>query len=234
MDQEAYHQLIDDTLTYLRSLQPKPLKEKEEIKIDLPPPPSPPKVKTSPPPKAEPLPQKEEKERPQKIFIELTPPPIPPLEPRNEMKKLLKELAPDLYLHETIPSDAKAKRIKDAWKEKREVPDIPILVQGNEYRSFMANLAKAIDTVYGSARIIEVTQDKKWDLFLESKNLKLIIAPDSVIFGSKYLLPFYQENPQQKTRKLGNVPLLLLPDLSLYFKDSYLKRALWNVIQNSL
>lgn len=146
----------------------------------------------------------------------------------------MKELDPELFLHEKIPSDFKAKRIKEAWKEQRVAPAIPILFQGTQYRRFVQNIAKAIDLTFGSCRIMEIEKGKKWDLFLKSPQLKLIIAPDTLIFGNKEILPFYQETPQQKSRKLGEVPLLLLPDLSLYYKDPYLKRALWNVLCNTI
>ena len=236
MSQKEYLALIEDTLSYVRQLQPKI--EKREIKVELPPP-----LKlTTPPlePKAKPIPyvvqppsplkKKEQKD----LFFELEPTPAPRAEANLTVRKILKEVDPELYLHESVPSDHKAKRIKEAWKEKRDTPAIPILFQGQKHRSFIANIAKAIDVLYGSCRILEIEPTKKWDLFLESENLKLIIAPDSMIFGTKEILPFYQENPQQNSRKLGKVPLLLLPDLSLYFKDPYLKRALWNVIKSAL
>jgi len=236
MSQKEYLSLIEDTLSYVRQLQPKI--ERKETEIELPPPPK--LTKPLPKPKANPIPhvpqpsptpkKKEHKD----VFFELEPPPVPRAEANLTVRKILKEIDSELYLHESIPSDHKAKRIKEAWKEKRDTPAIPILFQGQKYRSFVTKIAKAIDILYGSCRIVEIEPTKKWDLFLESESLKLIIAPDTMIFGTKELLPFYQENPQQKTRKLGKVPLLLLPDLSLYFKDPYLKRALWNVIKSAL
>lgn len=236
MSQKEYLALIEDTLSYVRQLQPKI--EKRETEVELPPLPK--LTKPLPKPEAKPIPHVAQPPPPLKkqeqkdTFFELEPPPIPREESNLTVRKILKEIDPDLYLHESVPNDHKAKRIKEAWKEKRDTPRIPILFQGQKYRSFVAKIAKAIDILYGSCRIVEIEPTKKWDLFLESENLKLIIAPDSMIFGTKELLPFYQENPQQKSRKLGKVPLLLLPDLSLYFKDPYLKRALWNVIKSAL
>lgn len=234
MNREAYLSLVNDTLTYLLDLLP----PREEVipKVTLPPPPKlkpklpppkpPPVMAPPPPPKAEP--------KVQKGSFELERPKTPIPEPTDGVRKILKEIAPELYLHEKPLNDFKAKRIKEAWKEKRGTPAIPILFQGMHYRKFVERIAKAVDTVYGSCRIVEITAGKKWDLFLEAEGLKLIIAPDLFIFGNKELLPFYQETPQQKVRKLGNIPLLLLPDLSLYYKDPYLKRSLWNVICNTI
>jgi len=236
MSQKEYLAIIEDTLSHIQQLSPKV--KKGEIKIAPLPPPRPkqplPQLMGKPLPQIDQPPPPLKKQESKNVFFELDPPPVPRAEANLAVRKILKEIDPELYLHESVPSDHKAKRIKEAWKEKRDTPVIPILFQGQKHRSFVAKIAKAIDTLYGSCRIVEIEPTKKWDLFLESENLKLIIAPDSMIFGMKELLPFYQENPQQKTRKLGKIPLLLLPDLSLYFKDPYLKRALWNVIKSAL
>lgn len=236
MNHDPYLALVKDTLTYIKALLPT---KEAPCKVSLPLPPKPtfappkPKPVAAPPPPAPPQVIEKPKEEPKGLFaLEL--PPSPPVEPVEGMRKLLKEVAPDLYFHDKPPSDSPAKRIKEAWKEQRETPAVPILFQGNRHRKFVTAIAKAIDIVYGSCRVVEITDEKKWDLFLESENLKLILVPDHLLFGNKALLPFYQETPQQKIRKLGNTPLLLLPDLSLYDKDPYLKRSLWNVICNAL
>lgn len=239
MNNSDYTSLIDDTLKYIKDLLPS---NEVSLKVELPSQPLlKPKINPQPqisapskPQPFSPTPPPKEKPENKKRFIEIELQKAPSPEPVEGIQKILKEIDPDLYIHESIPSDYKAKRIKAAWKEKRSTPAIPILFQGNQFRAYVSRIAKAIDTVYGSCRLVDMTQGKKWDLFLESENLKLIIAPDAFIFGSKELLPFYQETPQQKIRKLGNIPLLLLPDLSLYYKDPYLKRSLWNVICNTI
>lgn len=169
-----------------------------------------------------------------KGFIALEWPKAPLSHPTEEIRKLLKEIDPTLYLHETPPIDHQAKRIKKSWREKQMAPAIPILFQGSEHKKFVQNIAKAIDTVYGSCHLVEATPERKWDLFLDSKHLKLIIAPDTLIFSNKKLLPFYEAIPQQKQQTLGKIPLLLLPDLRLYDQDPYLKRSLWNVICSTI
>ncbi|MCP5505799.1 MAG: hypothetical protein H7A38_02825 [Chlamydiales bacterium] len=236
MNHETYLSLVNDTLTHIRDLLPK----REEVTVPKVILPSPPKLQpkaSPPPPKPAPVitpPPPSSKPALKKGVFDVEIPKSPPPESTEGVRKILREIAPELYLHDKPLSDYKAKRIKEAWKEKRGTPAIPILFQGSQYRKFVEKIAKAIDTVYGSCRLVEITTGKKWDDFLESDGLKLIIAPDLFIFGNKELLPFYQETPQQKIRKLGNIPLLLLPDLSLYFKDPYLKRSLWNVICNTI
>ena len=236
MNTNAYHSLVEDTLTYLKGflpqeIVPSPKKQKLETPSTVPF-----KKKLLSPtqvPATIKKPIEKVKEEPELSF-KLEMPKMPPKESLESLRKLLQEIHPDLFLHTSPPNDIKAKRIKNAWKEKRDTPMIPILFQGASYSPFIRNIAKAIDTCFGTCRLIEIDTRKKWDLFLESPQLKLIIAPDHLIFESKDLLPFYRENPQEKTRYLGNIPLLLLPDLSLYFKDPYLKRSLWNVICQNL
>ena len=155
----------------------------------------------------------------------------------DKWRALFKTALKEIYLHENIPNDSKAKRLKEAWREKHNTPEVPILFQGSYYKPFLQSLAKAIETEFLPCRLVEIDhleKEKKWDLFLDSPKLKLIIAPDQLIFAAKELLPFYKEHPQQGTRFLGEIPLLLIPDLSLYFKDPYLKRSLWNVICQAL
>jgi len=229
---ETYLQLIDNTIAYIQGLAPTNKPE------PLPPPPIiKPKLKPQPPSKVtQPSPPKEV-EKKKKASLELHPPSLPSSATSNKMGSLLKTISPDLYIHETPIPDEKARRVKNAWSEKSRVPDIPILFQGSNYRPFLDNLAKAISLCFAPSRVMDLAtfeQEKKWDIFLESPQLKFILCPDHLIFSSKELLPFYKENPGQKTRFLGKIPLLLLPDLSLYFKDPYLKRSLWNVICQTL
>lgn len=230
MIRDSYLQLIDQTLAYIQERLPK--------KETLPLPPTP--VLSPPKPKApEPSPLKvEKKPEPKKeTTLELHPPTKPTPSNANRMGTVLKSIAPELFLHEAPLPDEKAKRVKNAWNEKSLVPEIPILFQGTHYRSFLENLAKAISLTFAPSRVIEMTsfeKEKKWDIFLESPKLKFILCPDHLVFSSKELLQFYKENPGQKTRFLGNIPLLLLPDLALYFKDPYLKRSLWNVLCQTL
>ena len=238
-----YIKLIDDTLDFIKSLNqappafPKkaPIKEvKREISPSSLPPPQ--ILKKQPEPVVvaveediKPAKQKETKDSFITLDIPVSQPPIG----YNTLLPLLKKVEPDLFLHEKIPSDHKAKRIKEAWKIKEATPDIPILTHGVQNLPFLTNIAKAIEIRFASSRVIDVKQieqEKKWDLFLSSPQVRLIIAPDSTLWDSKELLSFYKENPQKGVRHLGKIPLLLLPDLSLYNKDPYLKRSLWNVI----
>jgi hypothetical protein len=60
--------------------------------------------------------------------------------------------------------------------------------------------------------------------------LKWVIVCDYSLWQLRGLMQFYKETPAQGTRMLGNVPIFLLPDLSLYLKDPLLKRSLWKAL----
>ncbi len=245
--EQAYHKLIDDTIHYLQ-LQ---CGENFDWNVNIT---KPKTVIPKPKPITKPAPQLEpqntpaiKKEKPlalppveaekSEISFRFEPPEIPKTTSHEAMRSLMTQIAPELFLHETAPTDLSAKRIKEGWKERYATPEVPILLHGKNHLKFLTQIAKAIDTCFFPSRIVpfeHLEKEKKWDLFLESQRLKLIIAPDHVLFGSKGLLPYYTENPNEKTRFLGKIPLLLLPDLSLYMKDPSLKRSLWNVICQAL
>lgn len=212
-------------------------------------------VQCAPPPVIEPksIPQAKPKPEPLPV-VRPQPTPAPPPQVKKEktlaletpikahdslddMRRLMQRVSPEMIVHHKVPSDQKAKRIKNSWKEKESIPDIPILTYGTKHLSFLKNIAKAIEIHFAPSHIIDITsyeKEQRWDFFLGSQNLRLIIAPDTLLWGAKNLMTYYRENPEQKTRKLGDCPLLILPDLGLYFKDPFLKASLWNVLKQTL
>lgn len=151
----------------------------------------------------------------------------------QDIRTILKKVAPSLTLSNSIPSDEKAKKIKNAWREHAKIPDIALLVTESSSLSFLKQVAKAIELHFFPSKVIDVKlfeQNNNWDTFLNTANLKMIIAPDSVIWSCKHLMRYYHEFPNKKERYLGKIPLLLLPDPSLYIKDPSLKRSLWNLL----
>lgn len=157
---------------------------------------------------------------------------VPPLF-LDQIKKKIIETDPTLSFHTKPPDDAKARKVKEEWREKREIPLLPILTHTTRYLPFLKNLAKAISFTFLSCRVLEITsfeKEKKWDLFFSSSHVSLVLLSDQTLWESKELLLNYKENPQKKERFLASFPLILLPDLSLYEKDPYLKRSLWNLL----
>jgi hypothetical protein len=151
----------------------------------------------------------------------------------EDIRKTFTKIAPHLLASCPIPSDEKARHIKNGWKEKHAIPVIPILASEQASLPFLTNVAQAITLHFFPARVLLLKDLEKQGLLpslLDSKHVKLIISPDVTLWNCKELMKHYQEIPQQKQRFLKNTPLLLLPDPSLYLKDPSLKRSLWNLL----
>lgn len=188
-----------------------------------------------PPPS--PLTKAVQKETPEPIALEvLAPRPIPSNSP---WEKLLLKIDPSLKLYQEPLSDRLAQKIKNSWKEKSLAPEIALFVSRDliKHKLFLKNLCQAIALSKAPCRLVPVEpleKESKWENFLAAKQLRLILCPDELLFALPGLLAHYKEIPQKHLRTLGTIPLLLLPNLSLYARDPLLKRSLWNVICQSL
>ena len=153
--------------------------------------------------------------------------------PDEDLHKAFTKIAPHILANRPIPSDEKAKLIKNGWKEKNVIPVVPILASDDKSLVFLQNVAQAITLHFFPAKVLLLKDLEKQNLLLsllDSAHVKLIISPDITLWNCKELMKHYQEIPQQKQRFLKNTPLLLLPDPSLYIKDPSLKRSLWNLL----
>jgi hypothetical protein len=163
------------------------------------------------------------------------------IEPLNfsSLKSLFQKTFPQLALPDEIPSDETAKKIAHRWKTKNQIAPISILhfSEPPKQKALLGEIVKAIDIYFGPARLINaetIEKEKQWETFLSSNNLKLVIACDYTLWQLSDLMRHYKEVPSQQTRNLANIPLFLLPDLSLYLKDPLLKRSLWKAICHRL
>jgi hypothetical protein len=148
-------------------------------------------------------------------------------------------VAPTLSWVEQIPSDHEAKRIADRWKTKGQSAPLSILVfqEPPAHRALLGAIADALDAHFGPARLVSAEQieaEKRWDQFLSADGLKWIVVCDYTLWQLHALMAYYTEIPAQHVRKLGNIPVFLLPDLSLYLKDPQLKRSLWKALCQKL
>lgn len=197
----------------------------------------------APPPKpivvSEPVP-------PKPVVVPETPPILPswrseqplPIETINtsSLKALYQKLFPQLPVIQTIPSDAQAKKIANRWKTKNQAAPISILYfsEPGPQKELLIAITTAIDVYFGPARLIHaeaIEKEKQWETFLSSSELKLVIACDYTLWQLTDLMQHFKESPN---RTLKNIPLFLLPDLSLYLKDPSLKRSLWKAIQRNI
>ncbi len=211
------------------------IKPKPEIKR------APPEVKT--PIKTEkPVPQEEPKKAPITLSpkTKVTAPEVAikpvkgsPIDEMKDLRELLIQKYPKVAIYDTPLNDGKAKRIKNAWKDLLEVPNTLLIYSQGAHKPFMENIAKAISSVFTPAKALHISHfqdEENITRLLKDPNLKLIVTPDDAIMSSNSLMGLYKELPQQKQRFIGEIPLILLPDLSLYFKDPKLKASLWRLL----
>lgn len=163
--------------------------------------------------------------------------PLGPVLPADlsDIRNLVKQLSPSLLLIEEIPSDLLAREVSDQWKKPLESAAVLILTlnESDKQRSFLGRIAKAIQVCLATAQInsaIKIERDKEWDAILKSEKLRLVIATDSAIATLPELAKHFREDSRHAKSYLGTVPLLLLPDLSVYFKEPSLKSSLWRNI----
>ncbi len=157
----------------------------------------------------------------------------------SHFSAILEKIAPELPLLDAIPDDKTAKQIANRWKTKNQSAPISILSSGElpQHKALLEEIAVALDVYFGEARLIvgdPIEKEKEWKTFLSVGSLKLIVICDSTLWQLHNLRQFYKETPATGVRTLGDVPVFLLPDLSLYLKDPLLKRSLWKALCSRL
>lgn len=191
-------------------------KKKEPIKVEL----------KEPPPKPAPTPISRE--------------PLPILEDSfSDLRKIWAKINPNSPLLDALPDDELAKKIASRWKTKNAAAEISILSyhEPPAQKALLEQIAKAINILLKPAQIVlaePIEKEKQWEAFLAVPHLKWTIACDYTLWQLGGLMQHYRENPSQKARHLGQIPVFLLPDLSLYLKDPLLKRSLWKALCQTL
>lgn len=156
----------------------------------------------------------------------------PPLE---EFKKLFQKIAPHIPLTETIPSDAKAAHLNRRWQAKQQAAPLSILMYEETAPEilFLTAMQTALSVTWSPTALIpsaSLEKDDQWEAFLHAPELKCLLLSESTLWRLPRLLRFFKEYPAQETRFLGKVPLLLLPNLSMYLQTPSLKRSLWTLL----
>lgn len=223
-------------------------------------PPPPAAAPTTTPLRQMPVPPQQQQQAPQKPNNTVTPP--PPKEPVSqqqqntplftlnplgsplstdfkEIKQLLEKHVPGYEIIDHIPSDQAAQHINTAWQYTQATPSVLILsFHDNEKElTFLHNIARAISICLTPAEVIsahKTEQNKGWETLLKSQTLHLIISNDDGIYTLPELKKHLKEHQRDGKLFLDRVPLLLLPDLSIYLKEPKLKAALWQAILTTL
>lgn len=151
------------------------------------------------------------------------------------VRNLLSVVAPELAILNDIPNDEMARKVSQRWKTKNQTAPISVVCyqEPPEQRALLEGIVTALDVCFGPAKLVyaeAIEKEKQWETFLGVSELKMVIVCDYTLWQLHGLMHFYKEIPSQGVRTLGNVPLFLLPDLSLYLKDPLLKRSLWKAL----
>jgi len=140
--------------------------------------------------------------------------------------ELMKKTLPHVQWHTSIPSDAKAKLVKEEWKSPLAKKKVALFGGSESDLSFLESVAAGIEKNLGVRCGVLLGSTVE----LLSPSLKLVISLESVLFENKKLLPLYRKLPMEGTGFLGDIPLITLSDVSLFKDDPARKRALWNAL----
>lgn len=155
------------------------------------------------------------------------------LQVRSEVEKLF----PQLQIVERPPSDELARRIGEEWKRQAQLPEVVILAfhESDDEKFFLQNVARAVTAKLAPCQIYSAPAIEKqgaWERLIAMKQLRLIVASDYGITTLAHAMRHYRESPLKRERTLGDIPLLLLPEISLYLKEPTLKSALWKALKS--
>ena len=148
----------------------------------------------------------------------------------DEIKRVLQIRFPSFALLSTPPDDSESKKITEI---KPAATQVVILNYDKQTPPFLKNLAFAIEQELATCQILSAPRlesEKGWDNLLRQTGLKLILTTDYGLFSMPGGMQTFREIPKQAKSFLGNIPLLLLTDLSLYLNEPKLKPTLWRAI----
>lgn len=153
-------------------------------------------------------------------------------ESMQDIKKTMERLFPKIAIKMAIPSDARAKNIKQSWKYKSLFSDITILHSEQDEPLFLQNVAKALTDHFFETKLFSVEQIEKnhlYDDLFASPKIKLILCTKKTLFQNKRLASCYKEESSNPLSKLALHPLILLEETAAYTNPS-LKRSLWTLL----
>lgn len=199
--------------------EPAPLNIKPQLNVpkELPPP-----LKEDKPIEQKPQPVVIEKE-PSKVikFEELEPP--KPVD-FSDLRAILQEKCPHIKIIEEIPE--RLKKQKTAHVVILHLNSTPL------DKKFHGNLSHAIDTCLAPTSIVnafKIDSSHRWEDFLNQPHLKVILIAQQELDALPKLFKHYSSTPQPL---LGKIPVILLPELSLIYKEPNRKKALWSSLES--
>jgi len=156
----------------------------------------------------------------------------------NDIKNIVSNIAPKIKITDPL-SDEIAKQNIHKYKLKNSAANITILAyrENERFYKFLEKLAVATNIYFYPTKIISaylIEKQNSWDIFLSQDTIYLIISLDYTIFELPNLKKFYRENPTKKEKFLKDIPLFLLPDLSIYLKEPTLKKTLFTTLKQKI
>lgn len=166
-------------------------------------------------------------------------PPLAQVVDFSAMRKIIEEKFPQVRFVNKIPDDSEAQKLAHVWAEEKRVPQVLILAfdEIDRHQLFLKDIAKALEQRGIYAQIVnalKIEQNKEWQKQLQSPALQLVISSSSQFYHLSDLQKYYREGTKQGRYYLANCLLLLLADISFYFKEPSLKPSLWNAIKELL
>ena len=150
----------------------------------------------------------------------------------SDLYAVVAERCPHLKIIDTIPDDALAKSA--LYKQKAAQVAVLLFETSSLHHTFIFNMVKAIDIYLAPAIKVNAAgleKEGSWDSFLANSELKLIVIQQSELQKMPKLLKYFTEGTGEDKKFLGQVPVLLLSDIAVYFTDPEKKRLLWSKLR---
>jgi len=156
----------------------------------------------------------------------------------SDIKKDFFKIFPQISLEAPL-DDKIAKQKAQNYKLKNIAANITILAykENEKFYKFLEKLSIALDVYFYPSKVVSaylIEKENNWEAFLSRKEIFLIIAADHTIFELSNLRKYYKENPSLVEKYLNDIPLFLLPDISLYFKEPSLKSSLFKALEQKI
>lgn len=178
--------------------------------------------------KPKPVPEEKTTEKP---FFTLQP--LGASIPRDfgDLLQTIRQVHPTFSYKEEIPDDREAKAIGRQWDLTSLPADVTLLSFTTVPRqmAFLHNVAKALRFTGKHTVVLQAQQIEEadgWNKIIENPATKLLIASDYGIYTLAKLMSLVKIDTHGR-HFVGKIPLFLMADVELYFKQPTLKAALW-------
>jgi hypothetical protein len=157
----------------------------------------------------------------------------------NDIKNIVSKISPNTKICDESLDDKVAKQRAQKYKLKNIAANLTILAykENEMHYKFLEKISIALNNYFYPSKVISaytIEKENNWDMFLSENEIFLIIASDYTIFELPYLRKHYKENPSSKEKFLKNIPLFLLPDISMYLKEPTLKISLFKTLKQTI